>query len=177
MTVFVLLPALMLTWLGIDGLRATTWRQSAGMLAVIAAAEAQLSLSLCELMVPGCRHRPSAKTVLFSVLPLYVLAALLLYPQNEALQSVQAGQRCARVAVLTAVPAAFVLWMLARRGAVLSWGTAGATIGLLAGLVGASVLVFSCTTPELMHVIMWHAGAVLICTIAGLLLGKLIARI
>lgn len=70
--------------------------------------------------------------------------------ENESLHSVQAGQQCARVAGLTAVPAAVVLWMLAGRGAVLLWGTAGATIGLLAGV---GVLVFSCTTPEVLHLL------------------------
>jgi hypothetical protein len=176
MAVFVLLPALMLTFLGTDEIRVTTWLQSAGMLAVIAAAEAKLSLSLCELMVPGCRHRPSPKALLLTVLPVYAVAALLLYPEDEVLLSGEAGQQCARVAGLSAVPAAVVLWMLARRGAVLSWATTGATIGLLSALAGVSVLVFSCSTPEVIHVLTWHAGALLICTISGLLLGKLITR-
>jgi hypothetical protein len=178
--VFVLLPVLIIAWIGADGLRATTWVQFAGMMAVIAAAEIQLSLSLCALMVPGCRLRPTPKAVLLAVVPVYAVATLLLYPLvsagGESKPFVKAGLRCMQFAVAVAISAAIALWLLARRGAVLSWGTTAATIGLLAALTGLSVLQFDCTTVELLHVLTWHGGSLLICMLAGLALGKFFAR-
>jgi hypothetical protein len=75
------------------------------------------------------------------------------------------------------VPAALLLWMLLRRGAVLFPKLAGAAAGGLAGLVGLSVLEVNCTNVNVFHVLVWHWGVIVIGSVAGLSFGALAEQV
>jgi Negative regulator of sigma F len=59
----------------------------------------------------------------------------------------------------------------ARRGAILYPAMTGAATGLIAGLVGTSVLEIHCPNLNGWHTMVWHLGVAVVCSIAGLGLG------
>jgi hypothetical protein len=52
----------------------------------------------------------------------------------------------------------------------------GAATGLLAGLVGASVLEIHCPNLDAWHILLSHLGVAALCSMAGLTLGRLTVR-
>ena len=64
---------------------------------------------------------------------------------------------------------------LARRGVFLAHSQAAGTVGLLAGLVGATVLQLRCPLIEASHSAVWHAGIVVASGLTGMLTGRLSA--
>jgi hypothetical protein len=58
-----------------------------------------------------------------------------------------------------------------RRGAILSPSTTGAATGLLAGLVGTSVLEIHCPNLDARHILVSHLGVAMLCALAGLVIG------
>jgi hypothetical protein len=75
------------------------------------------------------------------------------------------------------IPAAFLFWLLVRRGAILYPKLIGAAAGGLAGLVGFSVLEINCSNLNVFHILVWHWGVVLISSVAGALLGAAVEYI
>jgi hypothetical protein len=69
-----------------------------------------------------------------------------------------------------AIPAAFLFWLILRRGAILSLRIAGATTGMLAGLVSTTVLEVHCPNRDIWHILVWHLGFALLGLVAGLLI-------
>jgi hypothetical protein len=68
---------------------------------------------------------------------------------------------------------------LLRQGAVLSPRVTGAMAGLLAGLVGTSVLEINCSNFNVLHILMWHLGVAALSAVAGLVagfIGELVVR-
>ncbi len=62
-------------------------------------------------------------------------------------------------------------WLVLRRGAVLSPSMTGAATGLLAGLVGTSVLEIHCPNLDAWHILVSHLGVAVLCALAGLIIG------
>lgn len=71
-----------------------------------------------------------------------------------------------------AIPAAILFWLLLRRGRALGVGTAGATFGAIAGLLGASVLQLTCNHQDAGHLLVWHGGVVIVSIGLGMLAAK-----
>jgi Negative regulator of sigma F len=59
----------------------------------------------------------------------------------------------------------------ARRGAILYPAMTGAAAGLIAGLVGTSILEIHCPNLNGWHTMVWHLGVAVVCSIADLGLG------
>jgi len=78
---------------------------------------------------------------------------------------------CIRVGTPIGVLAAVPFWLILRRGAILSPGMTGATTGLLAGLVGTSVLEIHCPNLDAWHILASHLGVAVLCALAGLIVG------
>ena len=68
-----------------------------------------------------------------------------------------------------AIPAAFVFWLILRRGAILSPRVVGVTASMLAGLVSTTVLELHCPNFDVCHILVWHVGFALLGLVAGLL--------
>ena len=79
--------------------------------------------------------------------------------------------------MLAALPAAALFWLIARRGAPLSFGTLGGTLGGIAGLLGATILQFTCSRQDAAHLLVWHGGVLAASITAGVLTAKIIARL
>ena len=78
---------------------------------------------------------------------------------------------CMKSGLTYAIPAAFLFWLLVRKGAILYPKLIGAMAGALAGLIGLSVLEINCSNLNVFHILVWHWGVVLISSAAGALLG------
>ena len=78
---------------------------------------------------------------------------------------------CIRAGAPIGVLAALPFWLMLRRGAILSPGMTGAATGLLAGLVGTSVLEIHCPNLDAWHILVSHLGAAMLCALAGLVIG------
>ncbi len=65
---------------------------------------------------------------------------------------------CLRIGLSVAVPTAALVWLVLRRGVVLSPTLTGATAGVLAGLVGAAALEVHCPNLNAWHILVSHIG-------------------
>jgi hypothetical protein len=78
---------------------------------------------------------------------------------------------CIRAGIPIGVLAAVPFWLILRRGAILFPAMTGATTGLLAGLVGTSVLEIHCPNVDAWHILVSHLGVAMLCALAGLIVG------
>ncbi len=140
---------------------------------VLVAGGVLLAVSLSRLVVPGSRHRIQPKVLVVSVAAAFLCALALLFPWKLEARAWYWNLSCFSVGSLLALLATFPLWLLVRRGAVLWPALTGAATGLLAGLVGATVINLGCPTITAPHLITWHATVPISCTLAGFLVGKL----
>lgn len=157
---------------GVPVLRVMTFWQFAAVLAILVAGAVGLGVSLSRQMTPGARiwARPGALVV--AVIAGLMLAVALLFPWRLDAAFVGKGLRCSPHGLVFALPSGVVFWLILRCGAMLSPALVGASAGLLAGLVGATVLHFQCTMIGAPHVAVWHMGVPVASALAGFLLGK-----
>src|SRR5262249_38200360 len=78
---------------------------------------------------------------------------------------------CLRAGIPIGIFAAVPLWLVLRRGAILSPRMTGAATGLLAGLVGANVLEIHCPNLDAWHILVARLGVPVLCAMAGLVTG------
>jgi hypothetical protein len=137
----------------------------------LGASTALLSFSLVRQMVPGSVHRvpPSILPAAVFTFLLLVMAGTFRFVREP--HFMEAGLRCLGAGIPYGIPAAIVFWLIIRRGTVLSPRLTGATAGALAGLVGMTVLELHCPNFDMLHIITFHLGIVVIGTMAGLVLG------
>jgi hypothetical protein len=157
--------------LGMNGWRALTIAQRTAVFMTLATGAVLLAVSIVRQMVPGSKHVFSPAR-----LPLAILAGLMLmmaatFRSRQDLAFMASGLRCMKNGLTYAIPAAFLLWLTLRRGAILFPKLIGAAAGGLAGLIGLSVLEMNCPNLNVFHVFVWHGGVVLISSLGGALVG------
>jgi hypothetical protein len=169
--IFVSIVALGVYRLGAFAIAVMTPLQSAAILSALAISTATLAYSLVHQMVPGTRHRiPPRLLTLAVTISLTIAIAALFQFQHErnfwgnAWACIRAGTP---IGVLASVP----FWLMLRRGAILSPSMTGAATGLLAGLVGTSVLEIHCPNLDAWHILASHLGVAILCSLAGLVIG------
>jgi hypothetical protein len=120
-------------------------------------------------MIPGqkARIRPELLPIGLFVLLCLVIAGLFQVRTDPTF--LRSGEACFKAGVPYAIPAAFVFWLILRRGAILKPRAVGAIAGMLAGLVSTTVLEFHCADLNLWHILVWHVGLALLGLVAGLL--------
>jgi hypothetical protein len=157
--------------LGMTGWGVRAVGQKIAVFAALAGGAILLVLSMVRQMAPGSKH-----AIFPAALPAGILVALILVmaavfrPQQES-AFVPNGIACIRTGLTYSIPAAFLVWMLLRRGAILYPKLLGAAAGGFAGLVGLSVLEMNCPHLNEYHILVWHVGVVLLSLLAGLGLG------
>jgi hypothetical protein len=163
--------------LGMNGWGALSLVQRIVMFVTLAASANLLAISMIRQMVPGSRHilAPAVLVVSILVLLLMVIAATFRsQPESAFLAS---GVMCMKNGLTYSIPAGFLLWLILRRGAILYPKLIGAVAGGLAGLAGLSVLEFNCPNLNVIHILVWHAGVVIIGSLGGALLGGAVESI
>jgi len=96
-----------------------------------------------------------------------------LFPWKGASDLSSAGWRCSIRGLLIAIMSGGIAAWTIRRGLALQADLLGATVGLLAGLTGVTVLQFNCPVLEAPHILVWHVGIVIVAATAGFLVGRL----
>jgi hypothetical protein len=162
--------------LGFAGFHRMGLVQLIGVTVILAMGAAALSFSLAWQMTPGSLKRFST-SVAAVVLAVGFLACVgILFPWRMPKAFVAQGWPCSVMGASIAVPAAALFWLLVRRGAPLSGETLGGAIGAIAGLLGVTVLQFSCSRQEASHLLVWHGGVLLVTTLTGILIARALKR-
>lgn len=125
-------------------------------------------------MIPGSRRRISARALLATGIAVLLGVFAFLFRDYQTEHFVSAGIVCLAVGFLFAVPAAFLGWLLLRRGFAVNSISAGAVAGTLAGLAGVGMLELHCVNFQAAHVLVWHTAVIPLSAAVGALLGWLL---
>lgn len=162
--------------LGFAGFHRMGLAQLIGVTVILAVGAAALSFSLAWEMIPGSLM-PFSTWVAVVVLAAGFLGCIgILFPWRTPKAFVAQGWPCSVMGAGIAVPAALLFWMLVRRGTPLSRETLGGALGALAGLLGVTVMQFSCSRQEAGHLLIWHGGVLLATTLTGILIARAFRR-
>ena len=172
--IFGLISAVFVGISGLSGADAMGNMEFTGMLSVIGAAAFLGAFTLSREMVPGGKKMLSAPRLFLLLLVPLFLAVSVLFPWDFSRNILPDSWRCFRQGFMFSLPAAGLVVMLLRRGAVLSLGVVGAGAGLLAGLVGVVVLHFACGMNNAAHVALAHLGVPLAGALIGAAIGNLL---
>ena len=147
--------------------------QRTAVFTVLATAACLLASSAGRQIVPGSELLLPPYLLVTAVLAVVTgIVATLFRPLHES-TFVSTGLVCLRIGLECAIPAAFLLWLLLRRGATLNPMLTGATTGALAGLSGLTVLEIFCPNLNEYHILVWHVGASMASAIGGTAIGMI----
>ncbi len=79
------------------------------------------------------------------------------------------------IPIIAIIPFAASIWAV-RKGAPTNLARAGAFAGLIAGGVSATAYALHCTDDSLPFVAVWYGGTIVLCTLAGAILGPRLLR-
>jgi hypothetical protein len=157
--------------IGAFGLAVMSPLQASVIFGVLAISTGLLAYSLVNQIIPGSRHRisPGLLPVTITISLAITMAVLFQFQHEQNFWAHAWGciRRGTSIAALAAVP----LWLVLRRGAILSPAITGAATGLLSGLVGTSALEIHCPNLHASHILAAHLGVAVLGAITGLLLG------
>jgi hypothetical protein len=169
--VFVCIVAVGVIRLGAFAIAVMSPLQAGGILSALVIGGALLAYSLVHQMVPGSRYRIPPKLLSAGVIISLTVAIAVLFQFQQERNFWAKGWACLRAGIPIGILAAVPFWLLLRRGAVLSPGVTGAAIGLLAGLVGTTVLEIHCPNLDGWHILVSHLGVSVLLAIAGFVAG------
>jgi hypothetical protein len=169
---FVLLTIPASGMMDLMGWRLMSPGQVTAVTAVLIAGAALLSLSLAWQMTPGSLQRIPANRAMWILSVSFLVVVAILFPWHTPEGFFRLGWRCLKMGLLMAVPAAALFGILLRRGAALSPGALGGTLGAISGLLGITVLQFQCDTQDAIHLLVWHGAVVVISASIGFLIGR-----
>jgi hypothetical protein len=169
--VFISFVAIGVYRMGAFAIAVMTPLQIAAILSGLAIATGLLVYSLVNQMVPGSRHRIRPMVLLVGIaITLTITIAVLFQFQHERHFWVTCWG-CIRAGTPFGILSAVPFWLVLRRGAILSPGMTGAATGLLAGLVGTSVLEIHCPNLDAWHILVSHLGVAIMGALVGLVTG------
>jgi len=128
-------------------------------------------MKLVSQLIPGSRQRLSVAAFLTIGIVALLSVFALVFRDYRTDHFVSAGIACLRAGLLLAVPAAFLSWLLLRRGFAVNSVAAGLVGGTLAGLCGVTMLELHCSNFQASHVLVWHTAVVPLSAAAGALVG------
>jgi len=168
-----LLAAALIAFSGLGGFENMSAAQALSVSAVLGVAALFFSVSLSWQMIPGACQKAPAHLLLFVFGAGFFVAVGLMFPWERPTQLFVGGWACTYHGLVLSLPVAGLLLFLAARGAPLSYGTLGASLGATSGLLALTVLQFSCRNQHAGHLILWHGGVVLICLAVGYGFGRI----
>jgi hypothetical protein len=169
--IFFSLAATGASLLGMDGWHALTVAQRIAVFMTVSASAVLWAVSMVRQMVPGSKHAFAPAMLPFAILVALVLMMAATFRSRPDSAFIAGGLICMKNGLKYAIPAAFLLWLILRRGAILFPKLIGAAAGGLAGLIGLSVLEVNCPNLNVFHILVWHGGVVLISSLGGALVG------
>jgi len=163
--------------LGMNGWGALSLVQRIVVFLTLAASAILLAISMIRQMVPGSRHILAPAVLLVSILVLLITVIAATFRSQPESAFLVNGVMCLKNGLTYSMPAGFLLWVILRRGAILYPQLIGAVAGGFAGLAGLSVLEVNCPNLNVFHILVWHAGVVIIGSLGGTLLGAAVESI
>jgi Negative regulator of sigma F len=145
--------------------------QAAVMLAAVVGGAALTAYSLSSQIMPGSVHRIRPQILPFAVILSLALATVLVFQFQHERNFWAASWWCIRAGTGFGALAAVPLWLVSRRGAVLSPITTRLAGGLFAGLVGTSVLEIHCPILDAWHILFAHLGVSVLFTALAIAAG------
>jgi len=162
---------------GMNGWGALSMPQKIAVFATLATSTVLLAVSTIGQMVPGSKYSLAPAALLIEILTILGIVLGAAFRPHEEPAFVANGLGCMKNGLTYAIPAAFLFWLLVRRGAILYPKLIGAAIGGLSGLIGLTVLEFNCPNLNVFHILAWHWGVVLLSSAAGSLIGAAVEYI
>jgi hypothetical protein len=163
--------------LGTTGWNVLNMLQRTAVFAALAASAVLLANSVVRQMVPGSKHAFAPATLPIAILVALMLVIAAMFRSQRESSFVMGGLACMKNGILLSIPAAFLLWLILRRGALLLPKLIGASAGGFAGLSGLSVLEVNCPNLNGFHILVWHGGVVVIGSLGGALVGAAVESI
>ncbi len=145
--------------------------QASMILIALAVSAAMLSYSLVHQMVPGSLHRFPPKLLPVGITVCLSIAIAILFQFEQEAGFWAHSWPCIRAGIPIAFLAAIPFVLILRRGALLAPAMTGGATGLLAGLVGTTVLELHCRNLDAWHILASHIGVAILCALAGLAIG------
>ncbi len=171
LAIFVLISFLGVYHIGAFAIAVKTPLQMSAILAALAISAGLLAYSLMNQMVPGSQYRfPPGRLPVIIMISLTTAIAVL-FPFKHEQHFWAKAWACIRTGTLIGAIAAVPLWLVLRRGAILSPIMTGAATGLLAGLAGTTALEIHCPNLDAWHILASHLGVALIGAVVGLVVG------
>jgi len=135
---------------------------------------------LTKLARPGGERKTTSFLVIMPFLVIVVLAgiSLALAPSSHWEKMIVGDQwlECLiSIPIIAIVPFAISMWVV-RRAAPTDLARAGAFAGLAAGGVSAMAYALHCTDDSLPFIAIWYGGTIVLCTLAGAILGPRLLR-
>jgi Negative regulator of sigma F len=154
--------------LGFSGWQALAPYQRVSIFAGLSMAGASASVFLARQMFPTLSHRIAPAICVAAVLTAIVATPILLMPlEYDGADFVELGAACAGHGVWYALLASVPIWFVVRRGYFVQPAWVGALAGLASGLCSLAVLEAHCPLIERSHVLVWHAGVVMLSVLAS----------
>jgi hypothetical protein len=122
-------------------------------------------------LIPGSSQRFSVGALLTIGSAALLGVFALMFRDYRTDHFISAGIVCLLTGLLLAIPAAFLSWLLLRRGFAVNPVAAGLVGGALAGLSGVTMLELHCANFQALHVLVWHTAVVPVSAAAGALVG------
>ncbi len=122
-------------------------------------------------LVPGSRQHLSVGAFLTIGTAALLGVFALVFRDYRTDHFISAGIACLLTGLLLAIPAAFLSWLLLRRGFAVNSVAAGLVGGALAGLCGVTMLELHCANFQALHVLVWHTAVVPVSAAVGALVG------
>jgi hypothetical protein len=162
---------------GMHGWAALGTGQRVAVFATLAGSAVLLGVSMVGQMVPGSKYALAPAVLPIEILTILGIVLAAAFRPREEPAFVANGLGCMKNGLTYAIPAAFLFWLLVRRGAILCPKLICAAIGGLGGLIGLTVLEINCPNLNVFHILVWHWGVVLFSSAAGALLGAAVEYI
>jgi hypothetical protein len=156
---------------GAFALHAMSPIQVISVMCALCAGVSVISWSLAHLIVPGSRHPLPPKPLPIAIVVLLGLVLIASFRMRDQTRFWQRGWLCIQFGFLFAVLATAPIWLLLRRGVISAPRLTGTVAGLLAGLVGTSVLEIHCSNPDLAHILVFHVGVAILGAMGGFAVG------
>ena len=127
-------------------------------------------------LIPGSRQNFGGVALLATISISLLAVFALVFRDYRTEHFWSAGIMCLLTGVLLAIPAAFLSWLLLRRGFAVNSIAAGLVGGVLAGLCGVTLLELHCPSLQALHILVWHTAVVPVSAAAGALVGWALRR-
>jgi hypothetical protein len=157
--------------LGVEGWDARSGLQLAVDCSLLGISVVALANLLAQQMMPGSGYKASAWVWLAVPLVSLLAAVASLYGDVWKPDYVTWAMNCLKIGTACAACSAPLFWLALRRGFSLHPIAQGAAAGLLAGLVGVTVLEIYCPYLDRFHIFVSHIGAAVVAALAGAAFG------